>query len=42
VAQAGGSPRASAADLEKVGHKLFESRWRLDFVAMALNTGSPG
>jgi SAM-dependent methyltransferase len=40
VAQAGGSPRASAADLEKFGRRLFQSLWRLDFVAMALNAGS--
>jgi SAM-dependent methyltransferase len=40
VAQAGGSPRASVADLEKFGRKLFQSLWRLDFVAMAMNTGS--
>ena len=27
------APRANAADLEKFGRKLFESLWRLDFVA---------
>ncbi|MGH3560258.1 MAG: class I SAM-dependent methyltransferase [Mycobacterium sp.] len=37
VAQAGASQRASVADLEKFGRKLFQSLWRLDFVAMALN-----
>jgi SAM-dependent methyltransferase len=40
VAQGGGSPRASVADLEKFGRKLFQSLWRLDFVAMALNAGA--
>jgi hypothetical protein len=33
------SPRANVADLENFGRKLFESLWRLDFVAMALNGG---
>jgi SAM-dependent methyltransferase len=37
VAQGGGSPRASKADLEEFGCKLFESLWRLDFAGMALN-----
>ncbi len=37
VAQAGGSPGASVDDLANLGRKLFESLWRLDFVAMALN-----
>lgn len=32
------SPRASAADLEKFGRKLFQSLWLLDFVAMGLNS----
>ena len=36
VAEEGGSPRASTADLEKFGRKLFQSLWRLDFVSMAL------
>jgi SAM-dependent methyltransferase len=40
VAQSGESPRASAADLENFGRKLFQSLWRLDFVAMALNANS--
>ncbi len=42
VAQTGGTRRASTADLEKFGRKLFQSLWRLDFVSLALNTGSPG
>lgn len=29
------SPRAGAVDLEKFGRKLFQSLWRLDFLAMA-------
>ncbi|MGO9158599.1 class I SAM-dependent methyltransferase [Mycobacterium sp.] len=37
VSQSGESRRASAADLEKFGRKLFQSLWRLDFLAMALN-----
>ena len=40
VAQSGVSPRASAADLEEFGRKLFQSLWRLDFVSMALNADS--
>ena len=36
VAQAGGTTRASAADLEKFGRKFFQALWRLDFVSMAL------
>jgi hypothetical protein len=39
VAQGPESPRASAADLEEFGVKLFQSLWRLDLVAMALNAG---
>ena len=40
VAQAGGStPQPNVADLESFGRKLFESLWRLDFLAMALNGG---
>jgi len=39
VAQGGQSPRASVADLEEFGRKLFCSLWRLDFVAMALHAG---
>jgi hypothetical protein len=40
VAQNGASPRASATDLEEFGRKLFQALWRLDFLAMALNTNS--
>lgn len=40
VAQSGESPGASAGDLEKFGRKLFQSLWRLDFLAMALNANS--
>jgi SAM-dependent methyltransferase len=40
VAQSGVSPRASVADLEEFGRKLFQSLWRLDFLAMALNADS--
>jgi SAM-dependent methyltransferase len=39
VAQGRGSSRASTADLENFARKLFESLWRLDFVAMALSRG---
>ncbi len=37
VAQSGKSHRASTADLEQFGRKLFQSLWRYDFLAMALN-----
>ncbi|NDJ91721.1 class I SAM-dependent methyltransferase [Mycolicibacter kumamotonensis] len=40
LAQAGGPTRASAADLEKFGRRLFQSLWRLDFVAMDLSADS--
>ena len=40
VAQSGESPGASVADLANFGRKLFESLWRLDFVAMALSGGN--
>jgi SAM-dependent methyltransferase len=40
LAQAGSSVRASAADLEKFGRRLFQSLWRLDFVAMDLSADS--
>lgn len=36
VAQQNGSSGAGAADLEDFGRKLFQSLWRLDFVAVAL------
>lgn len=39
VAQSGGS-HASTAKLEKFARKLFESLWRLDFLAIALNVNS--
>ena len=37
VAQSARLARAGTADLESFGRKLFQSLWRLDFVAMALN-----
>ena len=37
VAQSNDTQRGSAADFEKFGRKLFQSLWRLDFLAMALN-----
>ena len=37
VAQGKDTARGSVADFEKFGRKLFQSLWRLDFVAMALN-----
>ncbi|MGO9926556.1 MAG: class I SAM-dependent methyltransferase [Mycobacterium sp.] len=40
VAQSGESARASAADVEQFGRKLFQSLWRFDFLQMALNAGS--
>ena len=39
VAQSG-ARRGDAADLEKFGRKLFQSLWRLDFLAMGLNANS--
>jgi len=36
----GESARASAADLEQFGRKLFQSLWLFDFLQMALNAGS--
>ncbi len=38
LAQSKEPPRASPAELVKFGRKLFESLWRLDFVAMTWNT----
>jgi SAM-dependent methyltransferase len=35
-----GSSRGSLADVEKFARKLFQALWRLDFLAMALNSGS--
>ncbi len=40
VAQSGGSRRTGVAELENFGRKLFQSLWRLDFVAMGLNANS--
>jgi hypothetical protein len=41
VAQAGEPRRAgAAADREKFARKLFQSLWRLDFLAMALKSDS--
>jgi SAM-dependent methyltransferase len=40
VAQSAESPRATTADLETFGRKLFQSLWRLDFLAMVLNANS--
>jgi SAM-dependent methyltransferase len=40
VAKSGVSPRATVTDLEEFGRKLFQSLWRMDFVAMALNVDS--
>jgi hypothetical protein len=39
VARQGEPRRANAADLEKFGRNLFQALWRLDFLAMALETG---
>ena len=36
VAQSG-SRRADVAEVEKFGRKLFQSLWRLDFLAMGLD-----
>ena len=33
----GETRRVDQADLEKFGRKLFQSLWRLDFLAMGLN-----
>jgi SAM-dependent methyltransferase len=40
VAQNQQWPQGGAADQEEFGRKLFESLWRLDFLAMAVNTDS--
>jgi hypothetical protein len=37
IAQSGDSPRANTKDLEKFARKLYQSLWRLDFLAVALN-----
>ncbi len=36
----GGSSRGSVAGVEKFARKLFEALWRLDFLAMAMNSDS--
>lgn len=36
VSEGGSAPRANLAELEKFARKLFQSLWRLDFVAMGL------
>ena len=36
MAQSGQSPNDSTAAREKFARKLFQSLWRLDFLAMAL------
>ena len=41
VAQGGQLPRGGAGDFENFARKLFQSLWRLDFVAMALNANEP-
>jgi hypothetical protein len=38
VAQSGESPQTDRAHLENFGRKLFQSLWRLDFLAMAMNS----
>jgi hypothetical protein len=38
VALSGEPRRANVADLENFGRKLFQALWRLDFLAMALNS----
>jgi SAM-dependent methyltransferase len=40
VSHRGGSSGVSTADLEDFGRRLFQSLWRLDFVAIALNATS--
>ena len=40
VAQSRQARRANVADLETFGRKLFQSLWRLDFLAMGLNAES--
>jgi SAM-dependent methyltransferase len=41
VAHSGQLSRTGADDLENFARKLFQSLWRLDFVAMALNAKQP-
>ena len=40
VAQSPAAPGRSTAQLEKYARNLFQGLWRLDFVAMALNTNT--
>jgi SAM-dependent methyltransferase len=42
VTQSGHSPQLGAADPEKIGTKLFQSLWRLDFLSMMLNANASG
>lgn len=42
VVQQNQAPPDHAADYQKFGRRLFESLWRLDFVAMALNAAANG
>jgi SAM-dependent methyltransferase len=42
VAQQGDVPQENRALVEEFGHTLFRELWRLDFLAMALNTTSTG
>ncbi len=40
VAEAGASPRVGSSDLEKFAQRVFQALWRLDFLAMALESRS--
>jgi SAM-dependent methyltransferase len=42
VAQGGDVIQASGADLQELGRKVFQSLWRCDFLAMAMNTKAAG
>lgn len=42
VAQRGNVPEDRRAEMQEFGRKLFQSLWRMDFLAMALHTGSAG
>jgi hypothetical protein len=41
VVQGGQSRRGDVADVAKYGRKLFQSLWRLDFLAMGLKASAP-
>jgi hypothetical protein len=41
VAQGDDPPQNDAGELGRFGRKLFQSLWRLDLVAVALNANSP-